>query len=504
MGGGASAAGLSAACSKASEDELKQVFSGLDAASLAKLSGALAKPAAEPKKCEIYGVTGSMNAMGPALLAAHLGILDMKPTMPGEATNTPEFLAINPFHQIPAMKDGDFCMAESGAMLRYLALAYNPELYPKDAKMRGFIDWAIDRFSGPMYKDCYKTIYPVLGYTADPEDKEAAGKLCTQNLEEWAKLFLQSKFVGGDKPSIADYKVAPFFFCWEHPALKFVDCPERILQFNKDFKEACKGYDMLLSAGGWALKEMLDKAAASSNLQGGAGFSGTSGETVAAKKTAGKCEIYGVTGSMNCMGPVLLAMAYGVGEVKPTMPGEATNTPEFLAMNPFHQVPTMKDGDFCLAESNAILRYIAACYAPETYPEDAKARGFIDWAIDRFSSAMYPDCVGTIYPVVGYAAAPEDQEAAGKKCSANLEEFAKVFLKKKFVGGDKLSIADYKVAPFFFCWGHDVLKTKAHVACPARIAEFNKDFKDACKPEAFALMMSAGGWALQELLDSKA
>ncbi len=40
-------------------------------------------------------------------------------------------------------------------------------------------------------------------------------------------------------------------------------------------------------------------------------------------------------------------------------------TPDFLAMNPFGQVPVIQDGDITLADSNAILVYLAGRYAPE-------------------------------------------------------------------------------------------------------------------------------------------
>ena len=40
-------------------------------------------------------------------------------------------------------------------------------------------------------------------------------------------------------------------------------------------------------------------------------------------------------------------------------------TPDFLAMNPFGQVPVIMDGDITLADSNAILVYLAGRYAPE-------------------------------------------------------------------------------------------------------------------------------------------
>lgn len=40
-------------------------------------------------------------------------------------------------------------------------------------------------------------------------------------------------------------------------------------------------------------------------------------------------------------------------------------TPDFLAMNPFGQVPVIADGDILLADSNAILVYLAGRYAPD-------------------------------------------------------------------------------------------------------------------------------------------
>ncbi|HEX8111287.1 MAG TPA: glutathione S-transferase N-terminal domain-containing protein [Kofleriaceae bacterium] len=52
-------------------------------------------------------------------------------------------------------------------------------------------------------------------------------------------------------------------------------------------------------------------------------------------------------------------------------PAAVRRTPEFLALNPLAQVPVLQDGDVVLADSNAILVYLARRYAagsPEAVP----------------------------------------------------------------------------------------------------------------------------------------
>lgn len=49
----------------------------------------------------------------------------------------------------------------------------------------------------------------------------------------------------------------------------------------------------------------------------------------------------------------------------------AHKTPEFLRMNPFGQIPVIQDGDVTIADSNAILVYLAKRYDNGTWlPED--------------------------------------------------------------------------------------------------------------------------------------
>jgi len=58
------------------------------------------------------------------------------------------------------------------------------------------------------------------------------------------------------------------------------------------------------------------------------------------------------------------------------MSGEHKKEP-FLKLNPFGQVPVIEDGDTVVADSNAILVYLARKYAPDWLPRDVEAEAEI-------------------------------------------------------------------------------------------------------------------------------
>jgi len=75
--------------------------------------------------------------------------------------------------------------------------------------------------------------------------------------------------------------------------------------------------------------------------------------------------------------------------------------PEFLAINPNGAVPLLEDGDFRLAESSAILRYLAEKCRAASYPDDPRARARVHERMDWFNTGLYRDLgYGLIYPQV--------------------------------------------------------------------------------------------------------
>ena len=78
----------------------------------------------------------------------------------------PEFLALNPMHNIPTIKDGDFVMNESRAAAAYLVNKYakDDNLYPKDAEVRARVDQRLYFDMGVFYKVCC-TICTLLNFS---------------------------------------------------------------------------------------------------------------------------------------------------------------------------------------------------------------------------------------------------------------------------------------------------------------------------------------------------
>ncbi|XHI63329.1 hypothetical protein ABZP12_00439 [Xanthomonas euvesicatoria] len=68
------------------------------------------------------------------------------------------------------------------------------------------------------------------------------------------------------------------------------------------------------------------------------------------------------------------------------------DTPAYRALNPNGVVPTLQDGALVLWESNAIVRYLAAQYAPALYPHSPPERAlgdrWMDWTTSTFAGVF--------------------------------------------------------------------------------------------------------------------
>jgi glutathione S-transferase len=93
--------------------------------------------------------------------------------------------------------------------------------------------------------------------------------------------------------------------------------------------------------------------------------------------------IWGRLNSHNVKKVAWLAAEIDVPHVRHDMGGEFGFSDAYLALNPNRLVPTIEDDGVVLWESNAILRYLAAKYAPSLWPADpalrARADRWMDW-----------------------------------------------------------------------------------------------------------------------------
>jgi glutathione S-transferase len=100
----------------------------------------------------LYDFPTSGNARKVRLLLAELG-LEFEHVLVPRARPRPDwFLELNPFGGVPAIRDGELVLAESQAILRYLATREGrDDLYPSDPAHRARVDWALDAWTTTVF-----------------------------------------------------------------------------------------------------------------------------------------------------------------------------------------------------------------------------------------------------------------------------------------------------------------------------------------------------------------
>lgn len=130
--------------------------------------------------------------------------------------------------------------------------------------------------------------------------------------------------------------------------------------------------------------------------------------------------------------------------------------PEYLARNPNGRVPMIEDGDLVLWESNAIVRYLAAAYAPGSlYPEDPASRAcgdkWMDWTTSSFASEFRDLFWGILRTPVEQRNLPVI-EAARQRCLALLELPERALGERPYLSGDSFAMGDIPLGSFIYAW----------------------------------------------------
>lgn len=115
----------------------------------------------------------------------------------------PAFLARNPFGQVPVIEDGELTLADSNAILTYLALRYDASgrWLPRDPVGAARVQRWLSLAAGPLVNGPGNARVNVLfGRPQDARCAEVAQGLFTRMEEHLA----QQPYLAGDAPTIAD------------------------------------------------------------------------------------------------------------------------------------------------------------------------------------------------------------------------------------------------------------------------------------------------------------
>lgn len=129
--------------------------------------------------------------------------------------------------------------------------------------------------------------------------------------------------------------------------------------------------------------------------------------------------------------------------------------PWFAALNPNRRVPTLRDGDVVLWESNVILRYLAGRYAPSWLPADVAGRAVVEQWMDWQQTTVMP---GLSPLFLGLIRTPAEQrdvaaiEAGGREVEAAMRILDGLLSRSPAVAGDHLTVADIALGPPVYRW----------------------------------------------------
>lgn len=132
------------------------------------------------------------------------------------------------------------------------------------------------------------------------------------------------------------------------------------------------------------------------------------------------------------------------------------DTPEFRSMNPNALVPVLKDGDFVLWESHAIVRYLAAKYGAGTlWPEGVQARALADQWTDWTATRFQPAWIGVFYAVVRTRPADRNSDQIARLIAATNDCFRIMdgqLARTPFLAGETLTYADIVTGVSLYRW----------------------------------------------------
>jgi len=133
-----------------------------------------------------------------------------------------------------------------------------------------------------------------------------------------------------------------------------------------------------------------------------------------------------------------------------------TADPEYRVLNPTGLVPTIRDGDFVLWESNAIVRYLSGRYADGTLaPSEPTVRAAADRWMDFATSSLAGPFRDVFWGTV--RTPPEKRDLAAidagrEKCGALLAIVDQALARQPWLSGTEFGMGDIPLGCLAYGW----------------------------------------------------
>ncbi|CAK72830.1 unnamed protein product (macronuclear) [Paramecium tetraurelia] len=360
---------------------------------------------------------------------------------------TPEYQYINPNQSLPALVDGELKLFESHAILKYIAIKKElTQFYPKDIQNRArvdcYLDWSqtgLDAI-GTYTNQCF--LFPMLRKKPVPQNKEQMYQDTIDTLQFFESIFLKGRYIQ-NQPSIT---IAD---------LKCIADLTQLLLTGLDFNQFPKIRDYLQEM--FSLPEIREAYAEYLEMIKNTKPNDSISYIISGidKRQNWQINLYHhpFSSPSRAARTTLLYSGVEYNEKIIYIQKGQNKTPEYQAINPNESLPAIQDGNLCLFESGAIMKYIAQKFKlSNLYPFNLKAKAqvdlYMDFHLTEMSSLTKYAFSCFLGPAVMKLPIPSNKDQQLKDVKATLEFFVKVFLNKgnwAYINGSPIpTLADIK------------------------------------------------------------
>lgn len=130
--------------------------------------------------------------------------------------------------------------------------------------------------------------------------------------------------------------------------------------------------------------------------------------------------------------------------------------PTYLAMNPNGRVPTFKDGDLVMWESDSIVRYLCARYsAGGLWPDDPVERALADQWMTWGTTTLMADWIALFWRLVRTPPEKHNPEVIARHLKGSVEKFQLLDAHldgREFMVDERLTMADIPAGMMLYRW----------------------------------------------------